>query len=64
MALTRATKERRIASLAAEVNAAVETAARHRERAEASEERARRLERELAWLREAPVADPEPEGDR
>lgn len=61
MALTRATKDRRLASLDAEITEARQTARRQRERAAASDARAARLAEERDWLAQAPVADPLPD---
>lgn len=61
MAWTRATKERRLASLEADIETARTAAGRHRARANRADARAAELVRERDWLREAPVADPLPE---
>lgn len=63
MALTRATKAKRLASLEAEIEKTTRAAVRHAQRAEEAEARAQRLIAERDWLKTAPVSDPLPEAE-
>ncbi len=63
MPYTRATKERRLASLDADIAEAQRIATSLRERAKARDAEADRLKTERDWLAQAPVADPLPEPD-
>jgi hypothetical protein len=57
MAMSEATKRRRMASLEAGVTAARQVARGFREKAEKADAQAVRLGEELAWLRDAPTSD-------
>jgi hypothetical protein len=63
MAVTRATQQRRLASLDDQIAEARDAFERHTTRATAAEQRAERLQKERDWLAQAPVADPLPEPD-
>jgi hypothetical protein len=60
MPLTRATKERRLASLEAEIEECIRVRDAHSKRAAAAAERETALTAERDWLAQAPVADPLP----
>jgi hypothetical protein len=61
MALTRATKQKRLASLDAQITEARAAFEKHTRSATAAEKRAERLKDERDWLAQAPVSDPLPE---
>lgn len=61
MALTRATKAKRLASLDAQLAAAVAAIEVHAKRVTAAKERAETLRADRDYLAQAPVSDPLPE---
>lgn len=63
MALTRATKAKRLASLDAQIKAAREAYEGHDARAGLALERERALKADRDWLAAAPVSDPLPEAE-
>jgi hypothetical protein len=63
MALTRATKAKRLASLDAQIAKASETYEAHKKRVIAADEREKALKADRDWLAAAPVSDPLPEAE-
>jgi hypothetical protein len=61
MALTRATKAKRLASLDAQLVEARDAVESHTKRANAAKVRAELLQANRDWLAQAPVSDPLPE---
>jgi hypothetical protein len=61
MALTRATQQKRLASLDDQIAETRTALTRHRSRATAAEARIKGLQAERDWLAQAPVSDPLPE---
>jgi hypothetical protein len=61
MALTRATKQKRLASLDAQITKTREAVESHSTRAALALERERALKADRDWLAQAPVSDPLPE---
>ncbi len=60
MAMTTATRDKRIAEVQGRIDAATETAREYRRRAANVDERIGRLRAEVEWLQAAPVTDPPP----
>jgi hypothetical protein len=61
MAYTRATKQKRLASLDAQIAEAHDAYETHKQRVIAASEREKALKAERDWLAQAPVSDPLPE---
>lgn len=61
MALTRATKQKRLDSLDAQIKEAVDAAEVHTRRAASARRRAQELKQDRDWLAQARVSDPLPE---